>query len=136
MPYVDWIMDFVTKHRSEILALAGDDASPKILLETTKQIIADQGSIHLPAELKDQLTEIQNALWYAGEKGDHDRAQIAQDWTILHAAAWRRWRICEYHFVANRIADRIVDRLMTVDQQPRSVRERPLRAAMGRAIRA
>lgn len=113
LPYAEWLDHFVQRHRTEILARAGTANTPESLVEATKQLIVDRGSMHLAGELKDQLREIENELWYRGEKGEHDRAQIQLEWTACHADAWRRWRIREYLFVADRCAGRIVARLTT-----------------------
>ena len=90
--YVERLISFVAQHREEIaLAAAANDGAS--LLAATKRFIAQRGSIHLAAELKDQRQEIENELWYRGENGENCRRGISLDWTARHAAAWRRWRI-------------------------------------------
>jgi len=113
LPYAEWLTAFVERHRDEILLAAGGANEPAALLTATKRLIAEFGSIHLAGELKDQKREIENELWYRGEKGECDRAGIQQDWTARHAAAWRRWRTQEYLFVADRCARQIVALLQT-----------------------
>jgi hypothetical protein len=112
LPYSDWLMAFVDRHREEILRVAKAPRDPAALLAATKQLIVQRGSIHMGSELKDQKHEIQNELWYRGEKGEYDRVRIEQQWTAAHAAAWRSWRIKEYLFVADRCADRVVALLL------------------------
>src|SRR5882757_2937277 len=104
--YVEWLISFVVEHREEIVSavLVNDTAA---LLAATKQLVAQRGSIHLAAELKDQRQEIENELWYRGEKGESCRRGISLDWTARHAAAWRRWRVQEYLFVADRCAGEV-----------------------------
>ena len=58
----------------------------------------------MAGELKDQKREIENELWYRGEEGNGNRSGIQLEWTARHAAEWRRWRIKEYLFVADRCA--------------------------------
>jgi hypothetical protein len=53
------------------------------------------------------MGEIHNEIWYRGQAGYYDRDGIQQEWTICHAHAWRRWRLKEYCFVADRCADRL-----------------------------
>ncbi len=113
LPYVDWLMALVERRRDEILALANGSREPAALLAATKSLIADCGTVHMAAELKDQMQEIERELWYRGEKGEHNRAGIKQEWTARHAASWRRWRVQEYLFVADRCAPRIVAVLQT-----------------------
>jgi len=108
LPYAEWVGDFVARHRDEILGLAGGSDDPAALLTAAKRLIQQRGSLHMAQELQDQKREIQNELWYRGEKGEFDRRGIQQAWTAQHAAAWRRWRIKEYLFVANRCAGQIV----------------------------
>lgn len=105
--YAEWLFAFVGRHRAEILHLASDPHEPASLLAATKRLIVQRGSINMGGELKDQMREIELELWYRGEKGDYDRARIQLEWTAEHAAAWRRWRIREYLFVADRCADRV-----------------------------
>lgn len=99
LPYVEWIHEFAEKHRAEILRLAGPGATPDQLVATVKGLIAQRGTMHLAAELKDQMREMEKELWYRGELDPRARAEIKQQWTERHAAAWRRWRIQEYLFV-------------------------------------
>ena len=108
LPYAEWLMAFVERHRDEILLGAGGADDPAALLDATRRLIAQRGSIDMVAEVKDQRREIENELWYRGEKGEHNRAGIQQDWTMRHAAAWRRWRIQEYLFIADRCASEVV----------------------------
>ena len=112
LPHSEWLMAFMDRHREEILRMAGAQRDPRALLAATKQLIVQRGSIDMGSELKDQKQEIQNELWYRGEKGEHDRVRIEQQWTAEHAAAWRRWRIKEYLFVADRCVERIAAELL------------------------
>ncbi len=111
LPYVEWIFAFADKHRDEILRTAGPDTGAAQLLATVRQMIAQRGSMHLAAELKDQMREMEKELWYRGENDPRARAEIKQQWTAHHAAGWRRWRIQEYLFVASLCGDRLVDQL-------------------------
>jgi hypothetical protein len=94
--YEDLLLTFVDRHRDAIFdSVARCDDDPAALLAVTKSLIVECGSVHLAAEFKDQLMEIHNELWYCGEKGEHDRAKIKENWASNYAAAWRRWRVCE-----------------------------------------
>ena len=106
--HVEWLLGFADRHRTEILALAAESPDPAALLLATKQLIVQRGSVHLAGELKDQLREIENELWYRGKEGDFDRSRIQLDWTAAHAATWRRWRIREYIFVTGRCEARVL----------------------------
>jgi hypothetical protein len=111
LPYADWLMVFLERHRAEILALAAGSREAGALVAATKQLIVQRGTLHLAGELKDQVGEIEKELWYCGERGDRDRARIQQEWTAAHAVAWRRWRIKEYLFVADRCVAQVLERL-------------------------
>ena len=117
LPYAEWLMDFVERHRREILLASRGSREPAVLLAATKSVIIHRGSMHMAGELKDQMREIENELWYRGEKGEQDRAGIKLEWTARHAAAWRRWRIKEYLFVADRCGNRIAARLLAADAE-------------------
>lgn len=83
------------------------------LLDAVKCIVGRAGAVHLASEMRDQLQVIRDELWIRGEKGDYDRAHITEEWTSRHAANWRRWRLKEYAFVIDRIADRVLARIAT-----------------------
>jgi hypothetical protein len=102
--YAEWLTTFVERHRDEILMLANGSREPVSLLTATKRLIGQRGSLHMAGELKDQQCEIENELWYRGEEGNGNRSGIQLEWTVRHAAEWRRWRIKEYLFVADRCA--------------------------------
>ncbi|HND62734.1 MAG TPA: hypothetical protein PLB90_14730 [Opitutaceae bacterium] len=112
LPYAEWVTEFAQRHHGEIRALTGGSLDPAALLGATKELIAQRGSLHMVAELRDQQQEIQNELWYRGEQGEHDRRGIQQAWAEKHASAWRQWRVKEYLFVANRCAAQVVSILL------------------------
>lgn len=115
LPYVEWIHDFAAKHRQEILRLAGPGATAEQLVVAVKELIAQRGTMHLAAELKDQMREMEKELWYRGELDSRARAEIKQQWTVRHAAAWRRWRIKEYLFVVGLCRDELAAQLQNPD---------------------
>jgi hypothetical protein len=109
--YVGWLEEFVTRHHEEILAVAGPRAAVCTLVRATQQVIREHGSINLRGELEDQKAEIERELWYRGENGEFDHIGICDAWARDHAVAWRRYRILEYLFVADRCAEVVVVRL-------------------------
>jgi hypothetical protein len=111
LPYVEWIHAFAEKHRAEVLRLAGPHPSPDQLVATVRQLIVQRGSMHMAAELKDQMREMEKELWYSGEKDERARSEIKQRWTTRHAAAWRSWRIKEYLFVAGLCREQLAAQL-------------------------
>jgi hypothetical protein len=115
LPYAEWLFAFVARNRAAILREGGAPGDPAALLAATKQLIRESGSLHLASELRDQMREIHNEVWYRGERGEHDRSRIQQEWTSQHAAAWRRWRIKEYLFVVDHCGNRIVAKLLETD---------------------
>jgi hypothetical protein len=110
--HIELILAFLDRQREDILRLTGGSPEPAELLRTTKRMIIQAGTVHAQAEMQAQTRAIHDEIWYRGEKGDYDRARIAQDWTSRHAAAWRHWRIKEYLFVADRCVTPIVHRLL------------------------
>jgi hypothetical protein len=97
------------------------------LLDAVKCVVGRAGAVHLASEMRDQLQVIRDELWIRGERGDYDRAYITEEWTSRHAANWRRWRLKEYAFVIDRIAERVLARIAS-GQRPtsgRSAGERP-----------
>ncbi len=105
------IVNFVECHRDEILQLAGEGRDSAALIAATQRLICEYRSLDLPSELHDQRHEIDNEIWYRGEKGDYDRARIQREWTERHAPNWRRWRIIEYLYVTYHLADVVVARI-------------------------
>jgi hypothetical protein len=76
-------------------------------------MIVQVGTVHAQSEMQDQIRAIRDEIWYRGERGDYDRERITQDWATQHANPWRRWRIKEYLYVADRCFNRIVDRFLS-----------------------
>lgn len=122
LPYVDWLLAFTRRHRREIRRAAGRNADPAALFAETRRQIVRRGSLQLAAEMNDQRREIENELWYRGERGEHDHATIKLEWCARHAAAWRRWRIHEYLFVADRCRSLIVE---VLEAEPYSPADEP-----------
>lgn len=118
LPYMEWIHAFAEKHRAEILRIAGPGASPEQLVAAVKQLIVQRGSMHMAAELKDQMREMEKELWYSGEKDERARSEIKQRWTVRHAAAWRRWRLQEYLFVVGLCRDQLTAQLQGPARPP------------------
>jgi hypothetical protein len=111
----DAIVNFVECHRDEILELAGENRDSAALIAATQRLICAYRSLDLPAELQDQIHEINNEIWYRGQKGDYDRARIQREWAEQHAPNWRRWRIIEYLYVTYHLADVVVARICQPD---------------------
>ena len=109
--HVERVLTFVERNRSDILRIAGYTADAEALVSTAKRVIVQSGTVHSPSEMRDQIHEIQDEIWIRGERGDYGRENIAHEWTSQHAANWRRWRLTEYLFVADRLAQEIVARL-------------------------
>ncbi len=111
--YLDRLLPFLTRHREEILLLAGGaQALAPDILASAKRVVARAGCVHLRSEMHDQIKQIRDEIWIRGERGDYDRDHITQEWTSLHAANWRRWRLKEYAFVIDRSAEQIVARIV------------------------
>jgi hypothetical protein len=109
--HVERLLAFAERRRDEILAAVGSDLDPAALVRATKWLVVRQESVHAPSEMRDQVREIHDEIWIRGERGDYDRERIKHEWTSKHAAAWRRWRVKEYIFVADRCTADLVNRL-------------------------
>jgi len=107
------VVDFVTRHRQEILSIALKTRVDHNLLEAAKQLIQHRGSIHLPSEMADQIKEINNEIWYRGEHGDYNRAKIQEEWAMKYASMWRNFRIKEILYVVDQKAPEIETILKT-----------------------
>lgn len=105
------LLEFVDRHRLEILALAGPQAGADAKLQTLKRQIVSLESVCTLTEMLDQRRAIHDEIWFRGERGDYDRANIVHEWTSRHAASWRRWRIKEYLFVVDRCAEAMLSHL-------------------------
>ncbi len=101
------LLEFVSRHRDEIRAIANKNRIHNANIEATKQLIQHRGSIHLPSEMADQIKEINNEIWYRGEHGDYDRAKIQEEWAMRYASMWRNFRIKEILFVVEQKASDI-----------------------------
>lgn len=105
------LVEFVDRHREEILHLAGPQADATARLHTIKRQIVGLESVCTLSEMQDQRRAIQDEIWFRGERGEYDRVEIVHQWTSRHAAAWRRWRIKEYLFVVDRCAEAMLSHL-------------------------
>lgn len=131
--HVERLLAFVDRNRDDIVQLAAersrapdsDEETPSIsaraetphaphdavLLDAVKCVVGRAGAVHLASEMRDQLQVIRDELWIRGERGDYDKAHITEEWTSRHAANWRRWRLKEYAFVIDRVAERVLARI-------------------------
>jgi hypothetical protein len=103
--------EFAGRQRDAIQAEADGVNDPPALITALQRRVVELGTVHHPSEMRDQMSEIHKHLWYQGEKGEHDRNRVAQDWATRHAGNWRRWRLKEYLFVIDRIAEELARRL-------------------------
>jgi hypothetical protein len=108
----DHLLEFVVRHKRDILALATPSASQEDLLAAAKVVIRKRGSIHLPSEMADQIKEINNEIWFRGEHGDFDRSKIQEEWAVRFAGQWRSWRVKEILYVVDRMGLEILQRLV------------------------
>lgn len=133
--HVERLLAFIDRNRDDIVQLAAErlrtptsgDEAPSIttraesplapedaaLLDAVKCVVGRAGAVHLASEMRDQLQVIRDELWIRGERGDYDKAHITEEWTSRHAANWRRWRLKEYAFVIDRVAERVLARIAT-----------------------
>ena len=106
----DPLLAFVDRHRGEILGRARDN-DLAALLQVTMELIRELRTIDLRSENRDQLQEIEKEVWYRGEEGNHDVQAIQADWAQRYGPGWRRWRMLQYLYAADRIAPDLIRRL-------------------------
>jgi hypothetical protein len=106
------LLEFVDRHRDEILAAANFSYAPDELIAAVRQIVKLRGFIHLPLDMADQIREISNEIWYHGERGDFNRAKIQEEWTVKHAQTWRKWRVKQILYVVDRRASDVAAALL------------------------
>jgi hypothetical protein len=107
------LLEFIERHRQEILEHARNSYSPEELLNAARQIVRQRGFIHLPSDMADQIREISNEIWYHGERGDFNRAKIQEEWTVKHAQTWRKWRVKQILYVIDRRASDVAAALLS-----------------------
>ncbi|MEK7469531.1 MAG: hypothetical protein AAB074_19335 [Planctomycetota bacterium] len=109
------LVEFVRNHRSDILdyreahlkklrgARVTDDLAIRLYILQVRSI-SPQG------EIRDQLKEIEQEVWYRGERGEGqtDRQQIAREWCMRHAPGWRDHRVMAIVFVLEKIKDQLL----------------------------
>ena len=106
------LLEFVGRHRKEILEHAGNSFAPDVLVDSVRAIVRQRGFIHLPLDMADQIREISNEIWYHGERGDFNRAKIQEEWTVKHAQTWRKWRVKQILYVVDRRASDVAEALL------------------------
>lgn len=98
---------FYRKKHQELRQLLNNSYQDQELVEAAKLLVMQNKIVDQIAESIDQLKAIESEIWIQGERGNHDRSQIACDWTRRHAAAWREWRIKEYLYTVERMEERL-----------------------------
>lgn len=152
--HVERVLAFVDRNRDDIVQLAAEragsppsgDETPSIsaraesahapedaaLLDAVKCVMGRAGAVHLASEMRDQLQVIRDELWIRGERGDYDKAHITEEWTSRHAANWRRWRLKEYAFVIDRVAERVLARVAAGERATTPRTDQPPEASRGK----
>jgi hypothetical protein len=105
------LLEFVDRHRADILKIARNAKSPEKLVEATRKFVRRRGYIHLPLDMADQIHEINNEIWYKGEEGDFNRQKIKESWTQNHAPNWRKWRVKQILFIIDQRASEVAAEL-------------------------
>jgi hypothetical protein len=109
------LLEFVRNHRADIVEyrekhlkkLRGVRVSDDLAL---KQYILQVRSISPQGEIKDQLKEIEQEIWYRGENegGQVNRQDVAREWCMRHAPGWRDHRVMAIVFVLDKMKDELL----------------------------
>jgi hypothetical protein len=109
------LVEFVRNHRLDILdyreahlkKLRGAQVTDDLAI---RMYILQVRSISPQGEIRDQLKEIEQEVWYRGERGEGqmDRQQIAREWCMRHAPGWRDHRVMAIVFVLEKIKDQLL----------------------------
>ncbi|MDQ8184996.1 hypothetical protein [Pelagicoccus sp. SDUM812002] len=105
--HLDALERFYSEKRSEFIELLEDPTDNENLVAIAKLLVVQNGIVDRIAETLDQIQEIESEIWIQGELGNHDRNQIAADWTRRYARSWREWRIKEYLFAVEQMQHRL-----------------------------
>ncbi len=100
---------FYREKRHEFRQLLKTTTDSDELVEVAKLLVIENGIVDRLSETLDQIKEIESEIWIQGERGNHDRERIAEEWTRRYAQAWREWRIKEYLFAVERMESRLAD---------------------------
>ncbi|MBL9201266.1 MAG: hypothetical protein JNL39_12210 [Opitutaceae bacterium] len=103
------LLRFVRRHREEILRVTSLNASDEELVRAAKLAIVGAKSVNMPEELRAQMKEIENEIWYQGATTAAERLRVKLEWTRVHAASWRRWRVLEYLYVIDRCRAQVLE---------------------------
>ncbi len=108
-PIYRHLVDFIERHREEILSKIQHPQSPEDYFTLLYQEIERRGSIHLPSEMADQIKEINKEIWYRGEDGLTNRRHITEEWTQRYSIMWRQARKMEILYVLRRRKDELLN---------------------------
>ncbi len=95
--------NFLYQHWDHIHLSLGPARDDFMILETTKSKLKALQFLDLKSENEDQTKAIQVEVWIRGERGEYDKNRIYQEWAKEHAPKWRRWRIQENLYVADKV---------------------------------
>jgi len=109
------LIEFVRNHRQDIIdyrdnqlrKLRGASISDDLAL---RMYVLQIRSISPQGEIKDQLREIEQEIWYRGEQADGrvDRQEVAREWCLRHAPGWRDHRVMAIVFVLDKIKEELL----------------------------
>lgn len=114
--HLDALERFYREKRHEFNELLKTSTDSDELVAVAKLLVVENVIVDQLAETLDQIKEIESEIWIQGERGNHDRDQIAAEWTQRYASAWREWRLKEYLFAVERMESRLAECLQLASE--------------------
>lgn len=97
---VPLVNKFIEEQEQVVRTKLGSEANGDQIARSLIDLLLNNGSLDQASEMLAQKEEILKELWICGEREDHDRARIVEEWTRNYAQDWRRWRVLVYLFIA------------------------------------
>lgn len=114
------LIDFIRRHAQILVEVAKDETpnpGTEEYLDAIRILILSKGTIHPPSEMADIIREINNEIWYQGERGERDAQKILELWEQKYAFQWREARLFEAFVVLEHIAPNAIKILLEAYEQ-------------------
>ncbi len=83
-----------------------------------RRILWRRGTVNPKQDLEDQQKQIDQEIWYEGERiqgpvATTRREEIARHWSHLHAARWREWHVMELLYTWEKLSPKFMKLILT-----------------------
>ena len=106
----------------------GQLSDQEMLDLVVRRILWRRGTVHPRHDLEEQQKEIDQEIWYEGERTQGPvttkrREEIARHWAHLHAARWREWHVMELLYTWEKMTPQIMKLISNTTRRTKTTRK-------------